>query len=62
MNTEPTCPACKRPLPANAPQGLCPQCLMKGGLASGVEIDTATTASDPDGSGFSRGATKKGAL
>ena len=51
MDTEQTCPACQRPLPANAPQGLCPECLMKGGLGSRVEIGTATTASDPGGSG-----------
>ena len=50
MNTEQTCPACQQPLPDNAPQGLCPECLMKGGLASGMEIGTATTASDLGGS------------
>ncbi len=50
MDSEPTCPACQRPLPADAPQGLCPQCLMKGGLGSRVEIGTATTGSGGGGS------------
>ena len=54
MNSEQTCPACQRPLPDNAPQGLCPQCLMKGGLPSGMEIGAATTASDLRGSGDGR--------
>lgn len=53
MNSELTCPACQQPLPDSAPQGLCPECLMRGGLPSGVEIGAATTASDlgakPDG-------------
>ncbi len=54
MNAEQTCPACQRPLPDNAPQGLCPQCLMKGGLPSGMEIGAATTASDPGRAGDER--------
>ena len=33
MNTPPpSCPACGEPLPAEAPQGLCPRCLMRGVL------------------------------
>jgi hypothetical protein len=33
MNTPlPTCPACGEPLPTEAPQGLCPRCLMRGAL------------------------------
>ena len=44
MNPESTCPACQRPLPANAPGGLCPECLMRGGLGTYAQIDPATTA------------------
>jgi predicted Ser/Thr protein kinase len=38
------CPGCKQPLAANAPQGLCPECLLKAGLGSGVEIGLETRA------------------
>jgi predicted Ser/Thr protein kinase len=38
QQTEPVplrfCPQCGRPLPADAPQGLCPACLLRGGIAS----------------------------
>ena len=27
-----SCPQCEQPLPADAPEGLCPECLMLGGL------------------------------
>ena len=37
------CPQCGRPLPANAPAGLCPACLLKQGAAA----DTVTGASQP---------------
>lgn len=36
MDTEHICPSCRKPLPAGAPQGLCPECLMKAGFGSGV--------------------------
>ena len=35
METEPRCPSCGRSLSAGAPQGLCPECLMKAGFATG---------------------------
>lgn len=34
MNTQPTCPVCHAPLGPNAPQGLCPACLLKAGIPS----------------------------
>ncbi len=34
MTAENRCPACNTELAANAPRGLCPACLLKGGLAS----------------------------
>lgn len=43
MNPEPTCPVCRRPLPAHAPGGLCPECLIRGGLGTNAEIDLAAT-------------------
>ncbi len=36
MDTERHCPSCQKPLPPNAPKGLCPECLMKAGFGSGV--------------------------
>ncbi len=39
MAEERHCTGCGVELPADAPQGLCPQCLMKLGLPSGVEAD-----------------------
>ncbi len=32
METIQLCPTCGRPLPPNAPKGLCPECLLKAGL------------------------------
>ncbi len=36
MADEKLCPQCGGQLPADAPQGLCPQCLMKAGLQTGA--------------------------
>ena len=38
MDTMRICAGCKKPLAPNAPQGLCPECLLKAGLGSGVDI------------------------
>lgn len=35
------CPECGAELPADAPQGQCPQCLMKLGLPTGADVDKA---------------------
>jgi predicted Ser/Thr protein kinase len=43
MGTQPTCPSCGKPLAGDAPQGICPECLMKAGMGS--------TASATGGSG-----------
>ncbi len=32
MNPQNTCPQCGRPVPANAPEGICPKCLLRAGL------------------------------
>ncbi len=46
------CPACLQPLPADAPQGLCPQCLAKSALGSQPGADeTVASGSKPGGSG-----------
>ena len=39
METTPLCPSCGQPLPSNAPQGLCPECLMKGAFPTGADAD-----------------------
>jgi serine/threonine protein kinase len=36
VSTERTCPVCQKPLAPNAPQGLCPACLMKAGFDTGA--------------------------
>ena len=41
MAEENHCPQCGAELPADAPQGLCPKCLMKLGLPTGAEPDKA---------------------
>jgi serine/threonine protein kinase len=40
------CPACGLPLPATAPRGLCPACLLKRGLDQNSQDLTAPTARD----------------
>lgn len=53
--TQRFCPRCRAPLAADAPEGLCPACLMAGGLesravidpASGPAVTTPHTASSP---------------
>lgn len=37
MDTKPVCPSCGKLLEANAPKGLCPECLMKGAFPTGTE-------------------------
>ncbi len=38
MAEERNCPKCRGELPANAPKGLCPQCLLKAGMQVGSEV------------------------
>ncbi|MFO1484540.1 MAG: WD40 repeat domain-containing serine/threonine-protein kinase [Verrucomicrobiaceae bacterium] len=38
MSTPRTCPKCNAPLPVDAPEGLCPACLMAGGIATDATI------------------------
>ena len=53
------CPQCKAPLAADAPEGLCPACLMAGGLASavieppvnGLAVTTPPSGSQPPATG-----------
>ena len=44
MAEESTCPRCGAGLPANAPKGLCPQCLMRAGIHAGSECETGGTS------------------
>jgi serine/threonine protein kinase len=43
MTAVPVCPECGKPLSSDAPQGLCPQCLLKAALAG----QTLTNSSSP---------------
>src|SRR5262245_20917631 len=36
MESPSTCPSCKRPLAADAPHGLCPECLIKSAFYTGT--------------------------
>ncbi|HOX57376.1 MAG TPA: serine/threonine-protein kinase [Candidatus Paceibacterota bacterium] len=47
MDTEHICPSCRKPLPAGAPQGLCPECLMKAGFGSGVAPEPGQPSRTP---------------
>ena len=38
MDTMKLCSGCHKPLAPNAPDGLCPACLMKAGLGTGVDV------------------------
>ncbi|HXB60191.1 MAG TPA: serine/threonine-protein kinase [Candidatus Acidoferrales bacterium] len=47
MDTQKHCSGCNKPLAPNAPQGLCPECLIKAGLGTGVDIGPETQAGRP---------------
>jgi serine/threonine protein kinase len=44
MNNQTACATCGKSLPTGAPGGLCPECLIKVGLGSGVDIGADTEA------------------
>ena len=57
MAEEQNCPKCGAELPANAPEGLCPRCLIKLGVQTGEQVsgvdsempsDVPTSATPPD--------------
>jgi len=48
MSTAKTCSGCGKVLPADAPQGICPECLMKAGF----ETETAVVTPSAKGPGF----------
>ncbi len=37
METQRICPKCQKPLPADVPLGLCPECLIKAGFSTGTD-------------------------
>ena len=39
--------SCQKPLPANAPKGLCPECLMKAGFGTGVAPEPGQPSQRP---------------
>ena len=47
MSQAATCPRCQSPLAADAPEGLCPACLMAGGLASVPSPAAGSAATTP---------------
>ncbi|MBE0545909.1 MAG: serine/threonine protein kinase [Verrucomicrobia bacterium] len=47
MGTTKLCPGCHRPLVPNAPDGLCPQCLVKAGLPTGADAGPDSRAGSP---------------
>src|SRR5204863_9284845 len=42
------CNGCLKPIPMDAPQGLCPECLVKGGFDTEKNPPTAAPATPPD--------------
>jgi serine/threonine protein kinase len=49
MSTTPICPSCGKALEANAPQGLCPECLLKAGFPSGTQAGEQKRSFEPPG-------------
>ena len=52
MAEKTNCPECGADLPANAPNGLCPQCLMKAGMQMSIEdreVGPSENATPPSG-------------
>jgi len=45
MDENQICPGCQKPLPADVPLGLCPECLIQAGFKTGSE-------SGGEGAGF----------
>ncbi len=52
MSRESMCPNCGRALPAGAPQGLCPECLVRAALGTGVEVNPEETAAARSAASF----------
>ena len=51
VNSSRTCPRCRAPLAADAPEGLCPACLLAGGLEGNSLPPTSSGHGTPAGSG-----------
>jgi len=47
METKQICSICGKPLVPGAPEGLCPECLLKAGLGTGVDIGADTGGKAP---------------
>ena len=47
MDTELKCTSCQKPLPPNAPKGLCPECLMKAGFDTAVGPEAGKPSRSP---------------
>src|SRR3954468_19416817 len=50
MHVQPLCPSCRRPTPADAPEGMCPACLLSNAFDSktsdpGLTVDATPQAS-----------------
>src|SRR5258708_7162664 len=50
------CPQCQQPMNDDAPEGLCPSCLLKMGIAGGSEVTLIVPATDGAGSLAANGA------
>src|SRR4051794_28643758 len=48
MTASTSCPKCGRPLAGDAPQGLCPSCLLAAALPGQSALDPAVTAAPGD--------------
>ena len=47
MDAMKTCPNCHKPLGPSAPDGLCPECLVKAGVPTGEDMASPSGAADP---------------
>ena len=50
MDAMRTCSGCQQPLPANALRGLCPECVLKAQLGTGVDVGPDTQSQAAGGS------------
>ncbi len=47
MDTKRICPNCGKAIASSVPEGLCPECMLKAGLGTGVDLGTDTETGTP---------------
>ncbi len=47
MDTKRICPNCGKAIASSVPEGLCPECMLKAGFGTGVDLGTDTETGTP---------------